>query len=186
MVDLRFYVLHLSNLLSTCKMHWSSILSFSLSLANALAASPSTSPSLQAILNEAYQAPLYTYPTSLTQGIIPKYIHSHNDYWRPVPFYSALSVGAVSIEADVWLYNGTLFVGHEKSALTSERTLQSLYINPILDVLKRQNPTSPFVTGSTKNGVFDTDSMQTLYLFIDVKTDGPVTWPSVVRALEPL
>lgn len=28
-------------------------------------------PALQDILNKAHQAPLYTYPTSLTQGIVP-------------------------------------------------------------------------------------------------------------------
>lgn len=55
---------------------------------------------------------LYTYPTNFTQGIIPKNIHSHNDYWRPKPFYSGLSVGAISTEADVWLYNGTLYVSN--------------------------------------------------------------------------
>ncbi|TVY48954.1 Altered inheritance of mitochondria protein-like protein [Lachnellula occidentalis] len=145
------------------------------------------SPSLQEILNKAHEGPLYTYPTSLTQGIIPKAIHSHNDYWRDVPFYTALSVGAVSTESDVWLYNDTLFVGHEQSALTTARTFESLYINPILDVLKRQNPTnSAFVTNPTHNGVFDTDGGQTLYLFVDVKTDGASTWPAVVKALEPL
>ncbi|TVY86573.1 Altered inheritance of mitochondria protein-like protein [Lachnellula willkommii] len=147
------------------------------------------SPSLQEILNKAHQGPLYTYPTSLTQGIIPKAIHSHNDYWRDVPFYTALSVGAVSTEGDVWLFadNDTLFVGHEQGALTTARTFEFLYINPILDVLKRQNPTnSAFVTSPTHNGVFDTDGGQTLYLFVDVKTDGASTWPAVVKALEPL
>lgn len=42
------------------------------------------------------------------------------------------------------------------------------------------------MTTPTKNGVFDTDSAQTLYLFVDVKTDGPSTFPAVVSALEPL
>lgn len=36
------------------------------------------------------------------------------------------------------------------------------------------------------SGVFDRDGSQTLYLFIDVKTDGQTTWPAVVQALEPL
>ena len=35
--------------------------------------SPSVSPALQSVLNNAYQAPLYTYSTSLTQGIVPVY-----------------------------------------------------------------------------------------------------------------
>lgn len=166
---------------------------------------PDVSAPLQNFLNQAHKGPLYTYPTSLTQGIVPvgrdpsqesrpiadilsqKGVHSHNDYWRDVPFYSALSVGAVSIEADVWLYNETLYVGHEQGALTTSRTFQSLYLDPILDTLHRQNPTkSPFITSPTHNGVFDTASTQTLYLFVDVKTDGPKTWPYVVRALEPL
>jgi hypothetical protein len=34
-------------------------------------AGPDLSLSLQAILNQAHQGPLYTYPTSLTQGIVP-------------------------------------------------------------------------------------------------------------------
>ena len=142
---------------------------------------------LQNILGNAMQGPLYTYPTDLTQGIIPKAFHSHNDYWRPLPFYSALSVGAVSVEADVWNYNGTLHVGHEESALTNERTFDSLYIQPILSVLRAQNPNSSFVDSlPTKNGVYDTSAGQTLYLFVDVKTDGPTTWPVVVKYLQPL
>ena len=146
----------------------------------------SLSRPLQAILFHAHSGPLYTYPTDLTQGIIPKALHSHNDYWRPLPFYSALSVGAVSVEADVWLVNGTLYVGHEESALTSERTFDALYVQPILAVLKMMNPNSLFLTEPTNNGVYDTDSSQTLYLYVDVKTDGPTTFPHVVRALEPL
>lgn len=97
--------------------------------------------------------------------------------WRDIPFYTALAAGVVSIEADVWLHNGTLYVGHETSALTESRTFESLYVNPIVDVLKRQNPPGGvFGNVTTKNGVFDTSSGQTLYLFVDVKTDGNSTW----------
>jgi len=142
---------------------------------------------LQQILSSAPEDPLYTYPTAFTQDILPKNLHSHNDYWRPVPFYSALSFGAISVEADVWLYNGTLHVGHEESALTAERTFDALYVQPIVGVLKRQNPESEFVEdGAEKNGVFDAAAGQTMYLYVDVKTDGEETFPYVVRALEPL
>lgn len=147
----------------------------------------SLSHPLQKILSHAHSGPLHTYPTDLTQGIIPKNLHSHNDYWRPLPFYSALSVGAISVEADVWLKNGTLHVGHEESALTKERTFDSLYIQPILSVLRAQNPNSSYVSDlPTKNGVYDTSAGQTLYLFVDLKTDGPTTFPVVIKALEPL
>ncbi|KAI9669003.1 MAG: hypothetical protein M1817_005160 [Caeruleum heppii] len=155
--------------------------------AETASAQAGTSDSLNALLANAKQDPLYSYPTELTQGIIPKAIHSHNDYWRDVPFYSALSVGAISVEVDVWLYNETLYVGHERAALTSARTLKSLYIDPLLDTLRRQNPPNPFdPTKIEKNGVYDTSAGQPFHLWIDVKTDGPTTWPFVVRALEPL
>ncbi len=160
------------------------------SLAAAVAAAQSDislSYPLQHILSHAHSGPQYTYPTDLTQGIVPKNFHSHNDYWRPIPFYSALSVGAISVEADVWLYNGTLHVGHEESALTNARTFDSLYIQPILSVLQRQNPSSRLLTeAATHNGVYDTSGGQTLYLFVDVKTDGETTFPYVVKALAPL
>lgn len=142
---------------------------------------------LNAILSHAESGPLYTYPTHLTQGIVPKNFHSHNDYWRPIPFYSALAHGAMSVEADCWLYNGTLHIGHEEGALTNERTFDSLYVQPILSVLQAQNPNSSFLTmGPTHNGVYDTSGGQTLYLFTDIKTDGETTFPEVVKALEPL
>jgi len=148
---------------------------------------PDVSATLQNILANTHKSDLYTYPTDLTRGIIPKAFHSHNDYWRDIPFYSGLSYGAISTEADVWLINGTLYVGHEISALTTARTFDALYIQPILDTLKRQNPTTAFVSSSqTKNGVFDTNSDQTLYLWVDLKTDGPSTWPAVLNALAPL
>lgn len=82
----------------------------------------------------------------------------------------------------------TTQVGHEESALTHARTLDALYISPILDTLRRQNPSTPFVdpSSSAKHGVFDTSSGQTLYLWIDLKTPADETFPAVHAALEPL
>ena len=145
---------------------------------------PLSGPLQQILANTT--AARYQYPTHLTQQIIPKAFHSHNDYWRQLPFWTALSHGAISIEADVWLVNGTLHVGHEVSALTDARTFDSLYISQILSVLQAQNPNTSFVSSPTHNGVYDTVGTQTLYLFVDVKTDGPTTWPYVVKALQPL
>ncbi|KAI9664236.1 MAG: hypothetical protein M1831_002415 [Alyxoria varia] len=77
-------------------------------------------------------------------------------------------------------------VGHERSALTTSRTLDNLYIQPILRELNRMNPESPFVDEPTKNGLFDTLSTQTLYLWIDLKTPATTTFSAAVKALEPL
>ncbi|KAI9060181.1 hypothetical protein FKP32DRAFT_1668222 [Trametes sanguinea] len=130
---------------------------------------------------------LLQYPTQFTQNIMPKMIHSHNDYWRDVPLLTALSYGVASVEADVSLFNGTLYVGHENAALTPDRTLDSLYIQPLLQILKKMNPQNVFTAGSTTpNGVFDTASGVPLQLLIDIKTDGAEALPFILKAFQPL
>lgn len=87
------------------------------------------SGALQNILKNTDKTDKYRYPTDFTRDIEPvsccrensglykiftprqKPFHSHNDYWRDVPFYSGLAAGAISTEADVWLIDGTLYVG---------------------------------------------------------------------------
>ncbi|GLB36231.1 hypothetical protein LshimejAT787_0305190 [Lyophyllum shimeji] len=104
--------------------------------------------------------PFCTTPTQLTQGIVPKQIHSHNDYWRDVPLLTALSFGVASVEADVWLVDGELL---------------------------QQNTVNVFTVNQTQpNGVFDTPGGTPLQLLVDMKTDGVATLPLVLKALEPL
>lgn len=128
------------------------------------------------------------YPTNFLQDVIPKPIHSHNDYWRKVPLFTALKQGCISVEADVWLMNDQdqdLYVGHDRAALQPERTFQSLYINPLVEILERQNPTTPFYNGNYR-GIFDTAPNQTLTLLVDVKSVSSPTWARVVDQLAPL
>lgn len=128
------------------------------------------------------------WPTDATRDIIPVGCHSHNDYWRRVPLYSALQAGCIGVEADIWLVDGELYVGHTTSALTPSRTLRSLYIDPLVDILEKQNPITQFHKEKDRplHGVFDTDPSQTLVLLVDFKTDGPATWPYFVSQLSPL
>ncbi|KAK8136058.1 Altered inheritance of mitochondria protein 6-like protein [Apiospora sp. TS-2023a] len=132
------------------------------------------------------------YPTDFLRDVQPIHCHSHNDYWRKVPLFSALHAGCIGVEADVWLYDNsnstTLYVGHNRASLTEARTFQSLYINPIVDILERANPQTRFTTdkNETTRGVFDVDPAQSLTLLVDVKTDGAKTWPEVLKQLEPL
>lgn len=130
------------------------------------------------------------YPTDFLQDVMPKPIHSHNDYWRKVPLFTAIHQGCTSVEADVWLFGDPasrdhLYVGHDQAALQRNRTFQSLYIQPLAEILTRKNPTTEFYNGSSR-GVFDTAPNQTLTLLVDVKTTGPATWSKVVEQLEPL
>lgn len=125
------------------------------------------------------------YPTDFLRDINPIPCHSHNDYWRRVPLFSALRAGCTGVEADVWLFDNDLFVGHNTASLTRNRTFQSLYVNPLVEILERQNPDTEFYNG-TDHGVFDTDPEKSLILLIDLKTSGPETWPWVLSQLQPL
>src|ERR1700743_3646745 len=47
-------------------------------------------------------------PADFTASKMPIHCHSHNDYWRTKPLYSAIGVGCSSVEADVWLVNNEI------------------------------------------------------------------------------
>jgi hypothetical protein len=125
------------------------------------------------------------YPTDFLRDVLPLPCHSHNDYWRKIPLFTALYAGCTGVEADVWLRNGDLLVGHNTASLQPNRTFQSLYVNPLVEILTHQNPTTDFYAGTT-NGVFDMDPNQPLVLLVDIKTDGAQTWPWVMKQLAPL
>ncbi|KAJ5121608.1 uncharacterized protein N7515_009569 [Penicillium bovifimosum] len=128
------------------------------------------------------------WPTDISRDIIPVGCHSHNDYWRRVPLYSALQAGCTGVEADVWLFDDELYVGHTKSSLTERLTLRTMYIDPLVTILERQNPTTKFTTEPKTNphGIFDTNPSQSLILLIDFKTAGPATYHAVTKHLAPL
>ena len=63
-------------------------------------------------------------------------VHSHNDYCQNVPFYTAYSARCASIEADIYLVNGELYVAHERDEITPVRTLRTLYLEPIRQQMK--------------------------------------------------
>ncbi|KAI0490495.1 hypothetical protein F4859DRAFT_508297 [Xylaria cf. heliscus] len=127
------------------------------------------------------------YPTDFLRDVIPVPCHSHNDYWRKVPVFSALHAGCTGIEADVWLFDNDpeLYVGHDRAALTPYRTFQSLYVNPLVEILTQNNPQTPLYN-ETRRGVFDTDPDQAIVLLVDLKTDGTKTLSRVQAQLEPL
>ncbi|KAK6352118.1 Altered inheritance of mitochondria protein 6 [Orbilia blumenaviensis] len=128
---------------------------------------------------------LHNYPNSFTRGIYIKEIHSHNDYVHNAPFYEALSVGAISVEADVWAKDGELLVGHDEISLTKTRTLRSLYLDPILDSLRKMNPDTEF-SQNTKCGLFGMWCPQPFYLAVDFKNNATEILPLLLRDLAPL
>ncbi|KAJ5819628.1 hypothetical protein N7474_005219 [Penicillium riverlandense] len=130
------------------------------------------------------------FPHWSTRGVIPVPCHSHNDYWRRIPLQSALAAGCISVEADVWLSDDELLVGHTQHTLKSEQTLRKLYLEPLTRMLYKHNAMAENVTLSTSKddiaGVFATDPAQTLFLLVDFKDNGEKIWPHLVKQLEPL
>ncbi|EIN06204.1 hypothetical protein PUNSTDRAFT_106424 [Punctularia strigosozonata HHB-11173 SS5] len=130
-------------------------------------------------------SPLRSYTVPLTAGVVPKRFHSHNDYVQSVPLLKALSYGAASIEADIWLVDDELYIAHDYSDITPGKTLNSLYLDPLVAILEAANAPDKH-TGSAWRGVFETAPSLSLHLLIDIKTDGPSTFNKLYEVLEPL
>jgi hypothetical protein len=128
------------------------------------------------------------YPTDFTRDTLPIPCHSHNDYWRRVPLFSAIHYGCTGVEADVWLFDEELFVGHNTASLSKNRTFRNLYVDPLVHILEGQNPVTEFhkSTDGRPSGVFDQDPSQTLVLLVDFKTDGEALYPYVESQLSAL
>lgn len=120
-------------------------------------------------------------PLDIDGAIIPIACHSHNDYLRKAPLYDALAAGCTGVEADVWLQDDNLLVAHTKDDILDDRTLQSLYLDPLLSILQERNPDH-----TTTSGVFKTDPDTTLTLLIDFKIDDSSVYDHVVSQLEAL
>jgi len=93
--------------------------------------------------------------------------HAHNDYMHPVPFHTAYDAGFGSIEADVFPVNGILLVSHNKQAIQAQRSLEGLYLDPLLKELK-------------KNG------KRKVNLLIDIKENYKTSLQLLIKELEPL
>ncbi|CAD0093959.1 unnamed protein product [Aureobasidium mustum] len=123
---------------------------------------------------------------SFLHNVLPVPCHSHNDYWRRTPLYAALGSGCISVEADVWLFDDDLFVGHSIKSLNSVSTLRSMYLDPLHRILEAANAESAIggVATDGKQGVFATYPTQTLVLLVDFKTEGPETYSKLHEQLQ--
>ena len=101
--------------------------------------------------------PFASKPIPLLRG------HAHNDYQHAQPLCDALARGFTSIEVDIHLIDGQLLVAHDKQDVRSDRTLQSLYLNPLRERISQHGgrvyPGGPPIT-----------------LLIDIKSDAESTY----------
>ncbi|MEJ2704506.1 MAG: phosphatidylinositol-specific phospholipase C/glycerophosphodiester phosphodiesterase family protein [Sedimentisphaerales bacterium] len=89
--------------------------------------------------------------------------HAHNDYAHDRPLYDALDHGFTSVEADIYLVDGDLYVAHNRDQIKPDRTLRSLYIEPLKKRIK-QNGGRVFPNGPE------------FTLLIDIKTEAVSTY----------
>lgn len=96
--------------------------------------------------------------------------HSHNDYENDQPLFKALGHGFTSVEVDIYLIDGELYVSHDRpSDLTQVSTLEALYLDPLQKHIDKNK-------GKVYPGY-----NEFFYLMIDVKTDPDSTY-SVLRS----
>ena len=92
--------------------------------------------------------------------------HAHNDYAHRRPLLDALAHGFTSVEADVFLVDGKLLVAHTAAELKPDRTLESLYLDP-LRARVRANGGRVYRDGPP------------FWLLIDVKTEANATYAAL-------
>lgn len=96
--------------------------------------------------------------------------HAHNDYHHRQPLHDALRHGFCSVEADIFLQEGKLLVGHDLHELRTDRTLQALYLEPLR---KRVASRGGVVYGGNPR----------FTLLVDIKSDGPTTYAKLSEVL---
>ncbi|MCL8535805.1 alkaline phosphatase [Chryseobacterium gallinarum] len=98
--------------------------------------------------------------------------HSHNDYMQEVPFWQAYYAQFGSIEADVFLVKGKLWVAHTEKELSAGRTLENLYLDTISKQIKLN-----------KGNIYP-DPNRKLQLLIDIKQDYKTSLNALVNTLK--
>lgn len=97
--------------------------------------------------------------------------HAHNDYEHRRPLLDALDQGFCSVEADIYLVEGKLLVAHNFTQVKPDRTLQSLYLDPLRQRIK-ENGGRVYAGGPQ------------VTLLIDLKTKWQTIYPALRDVLK--
>src|SRR5258706_5936496 len=98
-------------------------------------------------------------------------VHAHNDYEHARQLLDALDCGFCSFEADIHLVDGKLLVAHSRAAVKPDRTLESLYLDPLRERVR-------------KNGGRVYAGGPPVWLLIDFKGDPKAIYPVLRKVLE--
>lgn len=103
--------------------------------------------------------------SGIAQVVPLPHAHAHNDYHHERPLLDALSYGFTSVEADVLLIDGELYVGHDMpQGKHSLPTLEETYLQPLQRIVHNHR------------GKVYPDYEGDFYLMIDIKTDAEATY----------
>ncbi|HET6859555.1 MAG TPA: phosphatidylinositol-specific phospholipase C/glycerophosphodiester phosphodiesterase family protein [Streptomyces sp.] len=97
--------------------------------------------------------------------------HAHNDYEHPRPLLDALSHRFTSVEADIYLVDGQLLVAHDPVDLDPARTLESLYLDPLMARVR------------ANRGTVHPGYRRPVQLLVDIKTEGAAAYLELHRHL---
>ena len=97
--------------------------------------------------------------------------HAHNDYQHEPPLISAYNNKFGSIEADVFLSDDVIYVAHTESDVQNKKTLEDVYLKPLVEYIKANN-----------GNVYD-DATSTLVLMVDVKSEPTTTLNKLIEIL---
>jgi hypothetical protein len=76
----------------------------------------------------------------VAQTVVPG--HAHNDYLNRPALFEALESGLVSVEADIHLMKGELYVAHIRPlGRNNKRSLENLYLKPLFEHIQENNGT---------------------------------------------
>lgn len=115
---------------------------------------------------------LVAIPEGMGQQYKSPAVFAHNDYVRDNPFHTAYDLEVGYIEADVFLIDGQLAVAHHREEIEPGRTLQTLYLEPLRNAVRRNN------------GYAYQHPEAQLTLLIDLKTEGMSTLNRIVEILD--
>ncbi len=109
--------------------------------------------------------------TAVAQSKAVPHAHAHNDYLHDRPLLDALEQGFNSVEADIFLVKGKLLVAHDIFQQRPERTLETLYLDPLKQRIAAEG-----------GQVFR--NAEPFVLMIDIKSEGESTYKELHQVLE--
>ena len=115
--------------------------------------------------------PVFISLKAYPQNISLPNAYAHNDYWHKRPLYDAFDNGFTHIEADIYLRGNKLVVAHLLPRLRMHRTLDSLYLKPLLVCINGINKDSNCPDFP-------------ITLMIDIKSDANETYSALKQLLE--